>query len=71
MLKGFSPVKDRNGIPKILDADLVDGDIAVIRLVLNIFHERLMLFQQIIGFRAAQCPKDISFYLVVSSIELF
>ena len=38
MLKFVFPVKNRYGVLKILYTDLVDGYVAMIELILNIFH---------------------------------
>ena len=38
MLDGVGPVEHGDGVSQVLDPDFVDGDVAVVSLVLDVFH---------------------------------
>jgi hypothetical protein len=42
VLAAVPTVPHRNGIPEVLDADLVDGYVAVVPLALNVYHHLSM-----------------------------
>ena len=68
MLKTVTSISHGNRVAKIFYPNLIDRDIAVIRLALDVFH---ILLQKVFRFKMTHGPKNISLDLFIAAVKLF
>jgi hypothetical protein len=77
VLATFAPVPHGDRIAEVFNPHFIDGNIAVVTLVLNVFHwsagrlsETGYLFEQVLRLHVPHGSEDIAFDLTITVIEL-
>jgi hypothetical protein len=69
MLKTVTAISNSNRVAKIFYPDLIDGDVAVIRLALDVFHKDSLL-QKVFRFYMTHGSKNVSLDFFITTVKL-